>query len=229
MKPIFRYWFPGTADIAAVMDFKERVHQLSDDELAAFYKTLRCRAKARATDASEESLQWVLRRMARESRSLLDVGCGNGYWLRRCAALGKDTSGCDLFETPETGALGTMRIPFRVGNVEHLPFPDKSFDVVTCFHVLEHARRLDQAIAELKRVAKQQLLLIVPCQRYFRYTLDLHIHFFYSPSYFRSVIGLHDSEAARVGGDIAYAARIGHEESQGNGSRASVELRGEKQ
>ena len=55
---------------------------------------------------------------------------------------------------------------------------------ITCFHTLEHVRRLDTALSELRRVRKKQLFLIVPRQRFFRFTLDLRIHFFYSPLYF---------------------------------------------
>jgi hypothetical protein len=57
-------------------------------------------------------------------------------------------------------------------------------------------------------VARKQLFLIVPQQRFFRFTLDLHIHFFYSPLYFRSLVECKSSECKQVGGDIVYCAYI---------------------
>ena len=53
---------------------------------------------------------------------------------------------------------------FVAGSVVDLPFPDRSFDVVGCFEVLEHLpgdlpRR---ALSELARVARQAVVLSVP-------------------------------------------------------------------
>ena len=56
--------------------------------------------------------------------------------------------------------------PDIVGDVRQLPFPDKSFDIVTCTHTIEHIINLKQAIDELKRVARKQLIIVTPCQRY---------------------------------------------------------------
>jgi hypothetical protein len=57
-------------------------------------------------------------------------------------------------------------------------------------------------------VARKQLFLIVPQQRFFRFTLDLHIHFFYSPLYFRSLVECEPSKCEQVGGNIVYCAYI---------------------
>ncbi len=208
MYPIFRYWFAGTDDIGAVMRFKEFVHAMSEAEFADFNAKVKWRRKGRQTDASEPSLQWVLDRLDPGAHSLLDVGCGGGHWLNMCAGRGLELAGCDLGDKADL-ANGT----YHCGNAEALPFPDKAFDVVTCFHVLEHVRRLDRAIAELKRVAKRQICLIVPCQRYYKYTLDLHVHFFYSPSYFRSLLGIEQSRSELIrswfgAGDLVYVADV---------------------
>lgn len=202
MTPLFRYWFSGTPDIAAVMDFKERVHAFSDADLADFYNTLKCRANDRPTDASEASLLWILNRLTPKSGSLLDVGCGRGYWATRCADLGMNVTGCDLVRAcPDN-------IAFHEANAEHLPFADRSFDVVTCLHVLEHVPRLDVALAELRRVCRRQLFIIVPCQRSFRYTLDLHIHFFHSPTHFLATTGMDAREYQSVDGDIVCLTEV---------------------
>jgi len=46
----------------------------------------------------------------------------------------------------------------------HLPFPDATFDVIVCFHVLEHIPADREAVAELARVAGAtgQAIVVVP-------------------------------------------------------------------
>ena len=86
---------------------------------------------------------------------------------------------------------------------ERLPFRDKSFDVVTCFHTLEHTRDLPRAIAELRRVARRQLIVIVPRQRRFHYTLDLHLQFFETPEALAAAMGK-PGEIRQFGSDLVY-------------------------
>ena len=205
MYPLYRYWFNGSEDLDSIMRFKEVVHSMSDEEFTTFYETLKCRANIRPTDCSEASLKWVLQRIdIGKNKSLLDVGCGRGHCIEKFLELGLDVTGCDIYEKPTAGSAAR----YVQGNVENLPFGDRSFDIVTCFHTLEHVRRLSAALEELKRVARNQLFLIVPQQRFFRFTLDLHIHFFYSPLYFRSLMDCEPSEYAQIGGDIVYCAYI---------------------
>ncbi len=144
------------------------------------------------TDAFDEDYHWVLKHLDRNSKSLLDVGCGNGFWLDHIAQK-PDFSKFELFglDISHASDLGPNQ-SYICGEIETLPFEDKSFDVVTCFYVLEHIKNLNQAINELKRVTRRQLFLAVPCQRYNKYTFDLHVHFFYSPAYFQSIVGINN-------------------------------------
>jgi ubiquinone/menaquinone biosynthesis C-methylase UbiE len=203
MYPFYRYWFNGSEDLNSIIRFKEVVHSMSDDEFRDFYEKLKCRANIRPTDCSEASLNWVLQRIdVGKAKTLLDVGCGRGLCVNKFLELGLDVTGCDIYTSP----AGQSAAKYVQGNVENLPFDDRSFDVVTCFHTLEHVRRLSTALHELKRVATNQLFLIVPQQRFFRFTLDLHIHFFYSPKYFQSLLDWEPSECDQIGGDIVYCA-----------------------
>ena len=207
MRPIHRFWFPSAPDLDAVMEFKEIAPRLNREAFLKLYETCGNRGDTRPTDASEASLQWVLNRINSQNNTLLDVGCGRGYWLERCQQdLTMTLTGCDMLPN----------IPLKAGEYQQawitaLPFPDKSFDVVTCFHVLEHIPNLDLAISELKRVTRHQLFLMVPCQRPYRYTLDLHLHFFHSTQHVQSLVGLKSNECEAIGfgkGDLVYLANI---------------------
>jgi SAM-dependent methyltransferase len=88
--------------------------------------------------------------------SYLDVACGRGEMLREAETLGY------------TKVKGTEIVPDLIdgerviyGEVHELPFPDKSFDTVTMFDVIEHLLPGDDELAcrELARVARSHVLV----------------------------------------------------------------------
>jgi ubiquinone/menaquinone biosynthesis C-methylase UbiE len=99
--------------------------------------------------------------------TFLDAGCGEGFVARQVirAVPGIALTGCDVSEAAlAIAARANPEATFVPGSVISLPFPDKSFDVVGCFEVLEHLpgdlpRR---ALAELSRVARRSVVLSVP-------------------------------------------------------------------
>jgi ubiquinone/menaquinone biosynthesis C-methylase UbiE len=100
-------------------------------------------------------------------QTFLDAGCGEGFVARQVidAVPGIDLTGCDVSDVAlEIATDANPEGRFVVGSLTDLPFPDRSFDVVGCFEVLEHLpgdlpRR---ALSELARVARQGAVLSVP-------------------------------------------------------------------
>jgi demethylmenaquinone methyltransferase/2-methoxy-6-polyprenyl-1,4-benzoquinol methylase len=81
---------------------------------------------------------WVARRLSTRSKGLvLDIGCGTLVLEERLARLGSKFVGVDL--SPEMVGLarakGTQNLVLlAIGDAEHLPFPDASFDsAVSCY------------------------------------------------------------------------------------------------
>ena len=66
----------------------------------------------------------------------------------------------------------------READIENLPFQDNEFDTVVSTHTLEHVLDIKKAISELRRVGRKRLIIVVPKQRPYNYTFDLHVHFF---------------------------------------------------
>ncbi|HEX4695433.1 class I SAM-dependent methyltransferase [Sphingomonas sp.] len=97
------------------------------------------------------------------ARRLLDAGCGVGRRLTDCGAaeaVGVDPSAAML----EAGVgLGKVASGVRtlIGDVHHLPFPDRAFDVVWCRLVLGHLADIERAYAELARVTAAGGTLVV--------------------------------------------------------------------
>jgi len=86
----------------------------------------------------------------------LDVACGRGEMLRHAARLGFDpVRGVEIV----ADLIDADRVIY--GEAHALPFPDKSFDVVTLFDVIEHLPPGDDELAcrELARVARAHVLL----------------------------------------------------------------------
>lgn len=201
--PLFAIWFKGR-HVRTAMEFKSLAPSMTDAEFRDVYRNVRTLADDRPTDTHPDALAYVLSQIGAETRSLLDVGCGRGYFLQRVQEREEyarvQLIGCDL---RDRAALG--RADYVIGAAEHLPMRDRSVDVVTCFHTLEHVRRVDTVVAELARVAARKLVLIVPRQKYFRYTFDLHLQFFPTAEELERAVGL-GGEIVRFGDDWVYVA-----------------------
>lgn len=90
-----------------------------------------------------------------ENTHVLDVGCGAGRFCRIAADRGARVSGIDA--TPELVEIARRRVlggDFRAGEMEALPWPDDSFDLVTGFNSFFIAADTANAVREAGRVAR---------------------------------------------------------------------------
>jgi len=97
-----------------------------------------------------------------EGNSYLDAGCGSGMAAEIAAERGARVSGLDA--TANLIAIAKSRVPngdFHVGDLEHLPFADERFDVVTGFNSFQYAGHAVTALAEAKRVAKTGARIVI--------------------------------------------------------------------
>ena len=90
-----------------------------------------------------------------EATRVLDVACGSGEFCRLVASRGALASGIDASEGMIEVARRTgSHLDFRVGAMEHLPWEDGSFDVVTGFNAFQFAADFVAALAEARRVVR---------------------------------------------------------------------------
>jgi 2-polyprenyl-6-hydroxyphenyl methylase / 3-demethylubiquinone-9 3-methyltransferase len=97
--------------------------------------------------------------------SALEVGCGGGILTEEIAKMGFITTGIDPSEQSLTIAEkhskdNNLKINYKTGTGENLPFQNNSFDVVFCCDVLEHVSDLPKVIAEISRVLKSKGIFI---------------------------------------------------------------------
>jgi len=91
--------------------------------------------------------------------SVLDLGCGDGLFLRNVNA--KRKVGLELSETAVKIAR-KKSIDARLFDFEHgkLPFRDNEFEVVTLLDVLEHTFQPHKQLRNVARVAKQVVITV---------------------------------------------------------------------
>lgn len=115
---------------------------------------------------SEKSLRWLLERaQCGPGNRLLDVATGTGFTALAFAPLVAQVVGMDVSE----GMLSRARaqaarfpnVTFEQGAAEELPFPDSSFDLVTCRVAPHHFLSVQKFLAESHRVLRAGGRLLV--------------------------------------------------------------------
>ena len=92
---------------------------------------------------------------SREPGAALDAACGTGRFAEFLARRGHRVIGVD--SSPDMLAHARQRVPeaeFHVAELDRLPLPDDSVDVIVCALALEHVPRLDPVLAEFARVLR---------------------------------------------------------------------------
>ncbi len=95
----------------------------------------------------------------RDEAEILDAGCGTGEITSRLAALFPTARllGVDILDGPLAIAQRRHfgpRLRFEQRSIFDLGLPDRSFDLVTCRHVLQSVPHADRVVAELVRVTR---------------------------------------------------------------------------
>jgi O-antigen biosynthesis protein len=98
-------------------------------------------------------------------RAVLDVGSGEGYGAAMLARVAKTVVGLDIAPEAIAHARKTYgdvpNLGFGVSDAELLPVPSASFDLVTCFEVIEHVQHPIELVDEVRRVLRRDGVFIV--------------------------------------------------------------------
>ncbi len=189
--------------ISHLAKFRERAPFLSADEYAELYRNHP--RVHEGTDNSAACIDRIVKSI--EGESVCDVGCGTGALLSRIQSAHPALARLVGVDFVIDDASSLPGIEYVAAKVETLPFEDGEFDTVICTHVIEHILDYRQAIAELRRIAKRRLIIVVPREREYRYTFNPHFNFFpYTHSFLRAVHPVPSVFACEdIGRDIFYA------------------------
>lgn len=124
-----------------------------------------------------------------QPQKLLDIGCGYGAFVLENRKAGVEAYGLEIadfeVEIAEKRAAATLGSSkdkiFTLGSAYELPFPDKSFDVITLWEVIEHIEKLEPVIKEVNRVLKPGGKAFIVCPNYCAFRREAHYQIMWFP------------------------------------------------
>ncbi len=105
----------------------------------------------------------LLGRYDLNERTLLDAGCGTGWFSKRACERGAIVTALDIGPTLLEQVRQKCDADTVCGDVLDLRFPDEHFDVVVSSECIEHTRNPQRAVSELIRVCKPGGLIAITC------------------------------------------------------------------
>ncbi len=91
---------------------------------------------------------------------LLDVGCGEGSFLREAARRGWSVTGTE-FSPAGAEIARAAGVPVVTGELHEAGLPGESFEAITCWHVIEHVSDPRRLVGEMYRLLAPGGALVV--------------------------------------------------------------------
>ena len=111
-------------------------------------------SRLRATESQVE-----LVKKYKDGTRLLDVGCGEGFFLFNASKAGYTTKGIEISQDAAEYAIREFGLDVEAKPFEELRFAENYFDVVTLWQVLEHVPYPLMVLKEVHRILKPGGLL----------------------------------------------------------------------
>lgn len=104
----------------------------------------------------------------KNSGRLLDVGCGNGYFLELARRRGWKISGTEISEYCSNYCKEEFGISVKSGEIFEANLPSNHFDIITIWHTLEHVKNPMDYLLEFNRILKTDglLFILIPNTRF---------------------------------------------------------------
>ncbi len=140
------------------------------EEMAAFYLLWPQAKKEEINQYHSTRVIWrgqkkkmnLLRRfLGKQKGRILDVGCGSGEFLSLMKKAGWQVTGLEYGKAASSLAREKFNIEVNNADLLDTHFADKSFEVVTFWHSLEHLYQPKETLEEVKRILKDDGLVFI--------------------------------------------------------------------
>ncbi len=169
--------------------FREDYKKGKIKNLDIFYSSeseLNLNRASKNTDINSFHISLIERNIPKyQSLSIIDIGCGTGYLLQ---SLEKKLNSCKLigidFNAPINKSIysnsNKNHLKYISGDITNLMkgMKNNSFNIVICTHVIEHLSNPYEIINELRRIAKNKLIVICPLEKEYKWGMNYHVSFF---------------------------------------------------
>lgn len=123
--------------------------------------------------------EYIISKIPKDVKSILDVGCGNGWVAKEFLPEGKQVFSLDISVTNPSIVNKLYPNPKHLALAAdsfHLPFNDESFDCVIASEIIEHVFDPAAFVKELFRVVKKggRLIVTTPYKEKLIYYLCIH-------------------------------------------------------
>ena len=95
---------------------------------------------ARAVAVFQRERSKRVDRVVDQGGRILDIGCGNGGFIKEMKKRGYDVEGTELTEASASRVSKEANILIHIGDPLSLELSERSYDAVTLWHVIEHVR-----------------------------------------------------------------------------------------
>lgn len=133
--------------------FMEKIPSLS--ELSTHYSTYSYNDQGYLSSLTRKSYQRLLDEFEkyRKTNTLLDVGCGRGWFLEEAKKRGWEVYGTEYSETA-VNLCRAKGIQMVAGKLDALTFLTKNFDVITSFEVIEHINNPNEELENINKLLR---------------------------------------------------------------------------
>jgi ubiquinone/menaquinone biosynthesis C-methylase UbiE len=114
-----------------------------------------------------------------KGKTVLDIACGSGYGTKLLAKNAKKVYGVDIAPEVVEYAQENYGVPnaeYLVGDGESIPLEDNTVDVVISFETIEHIKHYTQFLEEVRRVLKDEGLLVLSTPNELEFAEGNHYH-----------------------------------------------------
>lgn len=108
----------------------------------------------------KDEVSKIVKLTGRSFGKVLDVGCGTGDRLDALRSIGFETYGVETSDSADY-AKRHLKLNVKKGDLVSAHFPDKFFDIVTLYNVLEHTHDPLRVCEEIHRILKEDGFLVI--------------------------------------------------------------------